>query len=257
MQYLRGILTSFFYLIHNFTQVFTTNENITYGVAIILFTIIIRILLLPLNIKQTRSQAKLQEIQPEIKKMQEKYKNDPQKSQQELMKLYKEHNANPMSGCLPLIIQMPVLFAMFYVFNNLPLEGKRFLWLPDLNLRDPYYIMPILSTATTYFSSLMITPKGDNPQAKQTSTMNTGMAIFMGFMSINFKSALVMYWVVNNLLQMGQTVAMRKLGLMGKSPAQKDIDSNKNMTGVESSKQIVKEISTDQDSDNKRKKNKK
>jgi YidC/Oxa1 family membrane protein insertase len=240
LQFLNTLLSDFFNLVHGFVQLITDNPNYSYGIAIILFTIIIRVLLLPLNIKQTRSQAKMQEIQPEIKKLQEKYKNDPQKSQQEMMKLYKEHGANPMSGCLPLIIQMPVLFAMFYAFNHLPLDGVKFLWLPDLAQKDPLYILPILSTVTTYFSSLMITPKGDNPQAKQTSTMNTGMAIFMGFMSLSFKSALVMYWVINNLLQMAQTIGMRKMGLMGKP-----VSADKESTGVETSKQAVKEVSTD------------
>jgi YidC/Oxa1 family membrane protein insertase len=88
----------------------------------------------------------------------------------------------------------------------------------------------------------MIAPKNnDNPQAKQMSTMNTGMAIFMGFMSLNFKSALVLYWVVNNLIQMGQTFVMKKMGLMGKPINASD----KSAAGVESSKQVVKEVSTD------------
>lgn len=253
MQYINKLLQEFFNLIHGLIRLITTNDNVSYGLAIILFTIIIRILLLPLNIKQTKSQAKLTEIQPEIQKVQTKYKNDPQKSQQEVMKLYKEHGANPLSGCLPLLIQMPILFAMFAVFNGLDLSGVKFLWLPDLSLKDPYYILPVLSTATTYFSSLMIAPKGDNPQAKQTSTMNTGMAIFMGFMSINFKSAMVLYWVINNLLQMGQTYAMKKLGLMGKPVAAAANDGS----GVESSKQVVKEVSTDKDNEGRRKAKKK
>lgn len=236
MSYLNNILVQFFDLVHGLIKLITNNPNYSYGLAIILFTIIIRLILLPLNIKQTRSQAKMQEIQPEIQKIQQKYKNDPQKSQQEMMKLYKEHGANPLSGCLPLLIQMPVLFAMYYAFNQLQLQGIRFLWLKDLSLPDKTYILPVLSTATTYLSSLMIMPKGDNPQAKQTSTMNTGMAVMMGFMSLNFKSALVLYWVTNNLIQMGQTFVMKKMGLMGKP-----IGNVKEESAVESSS----EVSTD------------
>lgn len=236
MSFLNNTLVRFFDLVHGFIQLITKNPNYSYGLAIIAFTIIIRLLLLPLNIKQTKSQAKMQIIQPEIKKIQDKYKNDPQKSQQEMMKLYKEHGANPMSGCLPLLIQMPILFAMYYAFNQLNLEGISFLWLRDLSKPDRFYILPVLSTATTYLSSLMIMPKGDNPQAKQTSTMNTGMAIMMGFMSLNFKSALVLYWVINNLIQMTQTVVMKKMGLMGTSAA-----SAKEENAAES----AREVSTD------------
>ena len=87
-----------------------------YVITIFLLTLLVRLILLPLNIKQTRSQQKMQEIQPEIAKLQKKYKNNPEKAQQEMMKLYKENNVNPMSGCLPLIIQMPILFALYYVF---------------------------------------------------------------------------------------------------------------------------------------------
>jgi YidC/Oxa1 family membrane protein insertase len=236
LSFLNNILIQFFDLVHGLIRVITDNPNYSYGLAIILFTLIIRLLLLPLNIKQTRSQAKMQEIQPEVQKIQQKYKNDPQKSQQEMMKLYKEHGANPLSGCLPLLIQMPVLFAMYYAFNQLQLQGIRFLWLKDLSMPDKTYILPVLSTATTYLSSLMIMPKGDNPQAKQTSTMNTGMAIMMGFMSLNFKSALVLYWVINNLIQMGQTYAMKKMGLMGKP-----VGVAKDESAIESSR----EVSTD------------
>ena len=165
---------------------------------------------MPLSIKQTKSTAKMGAIQPEMKKVQEKYKNDPQKSQQEVMKLYKENGVNPMGGCLPMLIQMPILFALFAVFKNLDMQGAGFLWMKDLTLPDPYYILPVLSTVTTYFSSKLMQPPGDGAQSKQTSTMNTGMAIFMGFMSLKFKGALVLYWVINNILQVIQTLVINK-----------------------------------------------
>lgn len=213
MQFLNSTLGQFFQFIHSGVSMVISNPNYSYGLAIILFTIIIRIILLPLNIKQTRSQVRMQEIQPEIKKVQDKYKNDPQKAQAEVMKLYKEKGANPMSGCLPMLVQLPILWALFYVFNNLTaIKGVSFLWIKDLSAPDAYKILPILSGLTTYLSSLMMAPKNaDSAQAKQTSTMNIGMAIFMGFMSWNFKSALVLYWVMNNLIQMGQTKFMKWL----------------------------------------------
>ena len=168
-------------------------------------------MLLPLSIKQTKSTAKMGVIQPEMKKIQEKYKEDPQKYQQEVMKLYKENGVNPMGGCLPMLVQMPILFALFAVFQKLNFQGAGFLWLPDLILPDPYYILPILSTVTTYFSSKLMQPPGGGEQSKQTSTMNTGMAIFMGFMSIKFQGALVLYWVMNSILQVIQTLVINKL----------------------------------------------
>jgi YidC/Oxa1 family membrane protein insertase len=239
LQFLKNFLVGFYNIVFNAIDAVVQNDNWSYGLAIIGFTVIVRMLLLPLNIKQTKSQAKMQLIQPEMQKIQAKYKNDPQKSQEELMKLYKEHGANPMSGCLPLLIQMPILFAMYYVYSNLQgIAGVSFLWLKDLSKPDQWYILPVLSTVTTYISSLLISNKSDSPQAKQMSTMNTGMAIFMGFMSLNFQSALVLYWVTNNLIQVSQTLVMKKLGLIGKPLEKED-------NGVESSRQIAKEVSTD------------
>ncbi|MBU3144575.1 membrane protein insertase YidC [Clostridium sp. CF012] len=206
-------LEKFFYLLHSGIHTVISNNNISFGLAIILFTVIIRILLLPLSIKQTKSTAKMGAIQPEMKKVQEKYKKDPQKSQQEVMKLYKENGVNPMGGCLPMLIQMPILFALFAVFQKLNFQGASFLWITDLTKADPLYILPILSTVTTYFSSKLMQPPGGGAQSKQTSTMNTGMALMMGFMSLKFAGALVLYWVVNNVIQVIQTLVINKMEL--------------------------------------------
>ena len=216
LNFLSDPLQDFFYFINNGIYTMIPNIDLSFGLAIIVFTIIIRILLLPLSIKQMKSTAKMSLVQPEMKKIQEKYKSDPQKAQQEVMKFYKEKGVSPMGGCMPLLIQMPILFALFTVFNTLDMQGAGFLWMKDLTLADPYYILPILSTVTTYFSSKLMQPSGDSPQAKQTSTMNTGMAIFMGFMSIQFKGALVLYWVINNILQIIQTLVINKSELAKK-----------------------------------------
>ena len=211
-------LQKFFFLIHSGVHTVIPNYNLSFGLTIIIFTVIIRMILLPLSVKQLKSTAKMGAIQPEMKKVQAKYKSDPQKAQQEVMKLYKENGVNPMGGCLPMIIQMPILFALFYVFNTLNMKGAGFLWMPDLTKPDPMYILPILSTVTTYFSSkLMQPPTTDGAQSKQTSTMNTGMAIFMGFMSMKMKGALVLYWVINNLIQVVQTLVINKSELNKKT----------------------------------------
>lgn len=212
MSFLNGTFGQFFIFIHNLIASVIPNPNISYGLAIIAFTAIIRICLLPLTMKQIKSQVKMQEVQPLVKEIQTKYKNDPKKSQEEVMKLYKKTGSNPISGCLPLIIQLPIIWALFFVFNHLTaIQGVHFLWIKDLYGPDPYYILPILSTVTTYISSRLMTPTGDNAQAKQTSTMNTAMAVVFGFMSIKFKSAIVLYWVTQNLFQIGQTIFMKKM----------------------------------------------
>jgi YidC/Oxa1 family membrane protein insertase len=212
LQYLNSAFVQFFELIHQWVTVVAPNKNISYGIAIILMTIIIKLIVLPLNIKQMKSSIAMNELQPELKKLQEKYKNDPQKSQQEVMKLYKERGANPLNGCLPMLIQWPILIALYYVFNNLSgINGVHFLWIKDLAKSD--IALAILSGATTYFSGALIMPSGDSAQAKQSATMNISMSVFMIIFSWKLKSALVLYWVVSNLIQILQTLTMKKVGM--------------------------------------------
>lgn len=221
MQYLNKLLVDFFQYIHSGVASVISDPNYSYGIAIILVTIIIRVILLPLNFKQTKSTVRMNEIQPEIKKLQAKYKNDPQKSQEELMKLYKEKGVNPMGGCLPLLLQWPILIALYYVFNNLAgINGVHFLWIKNLgtgaSFVDPAHnwttwILPLLSAGTQYYSGLLMSPPGGSDQAKQTNTMNLSMAVFMIFISWKLKAALVLYWVASNIIQILQTVIFKKI----------------------------------------------
>ncbi|HSN57922.1 MAG TPA: membrane protein insertase YidC, partial [Clostridiaceae bacterium] len=114
MKYINEAFVQFFNLIHTFVNGFVSDKGISYGLAIILVTIIIRIVILPLTIKQTKSSLVMSEIQPEVKKVQDKYKSDPQKAQAEVMKLYKEKGASPFSGCLPMLIQWPIFIALYF-----------------------------------------------------------------------------------------------------------------------------------------------
>ncbi|WP_186431126.1 membrane protein insertase YidC [Clostridium sp. BSD9I1] len=210
MSILNNALIQFFVFIHQLVTSFITNPNYSYGIAIILVTLIIKLILLPLNIKSIRSSVRMNEIQPETKKIQEKYKNDPQKSQQEVMKLYKDRGINPLGGCLPILIQWPILIALYYVFNNITgINGVSFLWVKDLAQAD--VVLAVLAGATQYYASLLMAPPGDSPQAKQTGTMNISMSLFMIFISWRLKSALVLYWVISNIIQMGQTLLTKKL----------------------------------------------
>lgn len=206
MNAINKIFTQFFDLIHaGISAVGITNPSISAFLDIFIFTLIIKMILLPLTIKQTRSTVKMSSVQPKLKALQEKYKNDPQKLQEKQMQLYKDEGVSPFAGCLPLIIQYPILIAMYYAvnsytgFNNVP-----FLWITNLAAKDTTFILPIISGATTLLSGLMLAPKSDDPSAKSTKTMNIFMSVFFVYISIKFKSALVLYWILSNLIQLAQ-----------------------------------------------------
>ncbi len=186
----------------DFLFVYTNN----YGLAIIALTLLIKLVLLPLTYKQLQSMKKMQEIAPLQKKLQEKYKNNKEKLNQELMKLYKEHRVNPAGGCLPLLIQFPFLIALFRLLNAYDFGKAGFLWITDLGAPDGTYILPVLAAATTYISSQMTATTGNESQTK----MTVFMSLFIGWMSTRFPSGLTLYWVVSNLFQIGQQYLMTK-----------------------------------------------
>ncbi len=226
--FLTNIFVQLFNGIHGLVEAVITNPDWSYGIAIILFTIVAKVCLLPLSIKQTKSTTKMSAIQPEVQKLQEKYKKDPQRAQQEMMKLYKENDVSPMSGCLPMLIQFPIMIALFYVFSKIDYHGAGFLWLPDLTQKDPLYILPIISGLTTYFSTKSMQPGGDSEAAKKTATMNIGMSIFFGFMSLKFAGALVLYWTISNSIQMIQTRLLAKTIKVNAPNASKNTKNEKN-----------------------------
>lgn len=217
IEWLNNALVNFFEVIHKGVYSAIPNHNLSYGLAIILVTVIIRVILFPLNYKQIRSTVKMNELQPEIKKLQTKYKSDPQKQQQEVMKLYKKYGVNPLGGCLPVLLQWPILIALYSVFMNLPgINGVGFLWISDLaqhaSMSQPVtWILPVVSGATTYLSTVLMGTNSNNQQKKQMGTMNIGMSIFMTWISFRFTSALVLYWVTNNLFQIAQTILIKKI----------------------------------------------
>lgn len=179
----------------------------SYGIAIIVLTLCIKLLLLPLAIKQIRSMKGMQEIQPKIKQIQQKYKNDKAKLSSEMQRLYRENNVSPLAGCLPLLIQMPFLVAIYYALQGFAYDPghESFLWLDSLAKADGTYILPVLSALSTWFISYQTTPK--NVQGSQ-KTMLYFMPLFIGYISMTFPSGLVIYWVVCNLFQMVQQLIM-------------------------------------------------
>ena len=175
----------------------------SYGLAIILLTVIIKMLLYPLTVKQVKSMKAMQELSPKMKKIQEKYKDNPQVMQQKIGALYKDAGVNPLAGCLPLLIQMPILMGMYYALFNFTYpsaESAKFLWLPSMSEADPLYIRPILSALTTFLQQKMTTTEMN----QQMKIMMTVMPLFIGWISLNFPSGLVLYWVTMNVVQIVQ-----------------------------------------------------
>ena len=175
-----------------------------YGIAIILMTILVKVLLYPLTAKQVRSMKAMQELQPALKKLQKDYKNNPQLLQQKMAELYKESGVNPLAGCLPLLIQMPILMGVYYTLYGYNYTGDpNFLWLTSLSETDPTYVLPVLSALTTYIQQkqTMTNNGGDNQQMKLMSYM---MPLFIGWISLSFPSGLVVYWVTMNICQIIQ-----------------------------------------------------
>lgn len=179
-----------------------------YGIAIILVTIVIKLLFWPLTQKSYASMKAMQKLQPEITRVREKCKNDREKLNREIMELYKKHRVNPMGGCLPMLVQIPVFFALYKVLmDTIDLRHAYFgLWITDLSAKDPYYITPIIMGATMFIQQKMSPSTMDPVQAKVFMLM----PIIFTFLFLNFPSGLVLYWLVNNLLTITQQYFINK-----------------------------------------------
>jgi YidC/Oxa1 family membrane protein insertase len=180
--------------------------NVSYGWVLIIFGIAVRLLLWPLNQSAMRSSLKMQRLQPELAELQKRYKNEPEKQRDAMVKLYQQHGMSPFSpimGCLPMLLPMPVLFALFFVFQNtIEFRGVHFLWLPDLSLRDPYYIMPIfMGVSMLVLSWIGMRAAPPNPQTKMMSYM---MPAVMTMVLLNFASGLNLYYAVQNVAALPQ-----------------------------------------------------
>lgn len=189
-----------------------------YGWAIIILTFLLSVLLFPFRLKQIISMKKMQVVQPKVKAIQEKYrrykKTDPKRAEmnREIMELYKEHNVNPLGGCLPLLLQFPLLFAFYSLLaNTIELRQAPFIgWLQDLSVKDPYYVLPVIMGVTMYISQKMtpMAPGTDPTQAK----MMSFMPILFTVMMFNLSSGLNLYFLFSNIFQIGfQKIAERWL----------------------------------------------
>ena len=205
-----------------------------FGLSIVVFTALVRGLTFPLTLKQMRSMKAQQELQPKIKELERKFSGDRERLTQEQMKLYKEHGGNPLGGCLPLLIQMPIWLGLYQsiyrmlgstpeqlidlykqLYLSIPLLSRiaqeavpfrsRFLWL-DLARPDPLYILPILVAASSWLAQKLspTTATGDSQQSSMTQSMQVFMPLMMGFMALQFPSGVAVYFLASNALQIVQ-----------------------------------------------------
>ncbi|MEZ5357401.1 MAG: membrane protein insertase YidC [Candidatus Zixiibacteriota bacterium] len=177
-----------------------------YGAVVLVFALLIKLITFPLSRKQTAAMAKMKDLQPKMKQLQEKYKNDPQRLNKEMMKLYKEAGANPLSGCLPMLPQMPIFFALFTVFKTtIEFRGASFVgWITDLSAPDPYFILPIIMTLSMFVQQKMTMT---DPKNKMLVYM---MPLIFGYLFMNFPAGLVLYWTGFNILALAETLLVTK-----------------------------------------------
>ncbi|SNZ02234.1 protein translocase subunit yidC [Terribacillus aidingensis] len=203
-------------VIRYFAELFSDN----YGLGIIIVTVIIRLILLPLNIKQLKSSRSMQAIQPELKELQKKYSskdaNTQQKLQQETMQLFQRHGVNPLAGCLPIIVQMPILLAFYQAISRTEaIKEHGFLWV-QLGQPDPYFILPIVAGLATFLQQKLMmagnTAMAANPQM---TMMLYIMPVMITVFALFLPSALALYWVVGNIFMVAQTLLINKPMMAG------------------------------------------
>lgn len=196
-----------------------------YAIAIIITSIIFKLILLPISLNQVKSSRKMSELQPLIKDIQTKYKNDPKTMQVKMQELYKEHKYNPASGCLVLIIQMPIILAFFAVFRDPATYAftdagmyanmaKNFLWISNLDLNDPYlWGLPLLAGITTYIQSITMMSANPNADPSTQSTqkiMNIVLPFMIFFAAQGFAAGLALYWVISNIFSIIQQLIVNR-----------------------------------------------
>ena len=216
------------YIIWNFVRAIEGLSSFlghNYGWGIVVFTVIVRIIILPLMVYQMKSMRKTSELQPKLKALQAKYPGkDPESlkmMREEQQRLYAEAGVNPVAGCLPLLIPMPILIALYQaIFRSETLKAGHFLWM-ELGDKDPYYILPILAAVFTYATS-KLSMMSQPEQNAMTSAMTYGMPIMIFIMALNFPAALSLYWVITNAFSVGQTLLINNPFTINKERKEKE-----------------------------------
>lgn len=198
-------------------------QGLPWWLSIALLTVIVRTLLFPLTLKQVKSMRAMQDLKPEMDRLRAKYRDNKQKQQEELMKLYQERQVNPLGGCLPLVVQMPIFITMFYVIRGFDKTHADFasggiLWFENLTEPDKYYILPVVS-ALTMLAASEITAKNLEPQ--QRWMMRILPVVFTVFL-LSFPAGLFMYWITSNLVTLVQNYLIYNHGPGKKAPVTLD-----------------------------------
>jgi YidC/Oxa1 family membrane protein insertase len=193
-------------------------HNFSWGWAIIIFTVMINVVLLPLRIQGMKSALKMQRIQPQVDAIKAKYKNpkptDPKAAEMnaEVMAMQKANGVSMLGGCVPSLIQLPLLFAFFTMMTKVvELRQAHFFWLPDLSSADPYHILPILMVATSFLAQFYTPSPGVDPQ--QQKMMAFVMPLFSGYLTWQYASGLALYWNVGNIVMIATQLVMNQTSL--------------------------------------------
>ena len=205
---------------------FHQNLGVPWWLSIVLLTVIVRSLLFPLTVKQVKSMRAMQDLKPHMDRVRAQFKDNPQRQREEMAKLYQDQGVNPLGGCLPILVQMPVFIGMFYVIRKFggtpgrtPPEYESFthggiLWFQNLSHADPYYLLPIIS-ALTMLAATEITIKNVDPQQRWLMRLlPVGFTAFL----LNFPAGLFMYWITSNVMTLGQNYVIYNYGPGKKKP---------------------------------------
>jgi YidC/Oxa1 family membrane protein insertase len=199
LAFLINPLRQILFFLHN-------NLGLSYALGIIVMTIALRLILTPLTIKQYTAMRAMQKIQPLMKELQAKFKDDRQKLNEETMKLYREHKVNPFGSCLPMLIQLPITMALYYMIRSQPFTtDNSFLWISNIN--DPDRILLVFYVLSQLGSSLMLTTTTDKSQRM----LMLIMPVAIGFLVIGFPAGALLFWVTSNLLMLGQQLIVREV----------------------------------------------
>ena len=204
--FLQGVVQPFATIVMRILLWMRATLDLGYGWVLVIFGVVIRLLLWPLNQKAMRTSMKMSRLQPELSEIQKRYKADPQRMQSEIMRVYKDHGMSPfssLSGCLPMLLPMPILFALFFVFQNtIEFRGVPFLWLNDISLKDPLYIVPVLMGVSMFALSIIgMRNSPPNPQAKMMAYV---LPVMMTVFFLNLASGLNLYYAVQNITALPQ-----------------------------------------------------
>lgn len=207
---LRNLFDPLFALLGGLLTTFHADLGAPWWLSIIMLTVIVRAALLPLAIRQTKNMRAMQNLRPELQKLQKEHKEDPRKLQQETMKLHKERNVNPLGGCLPILVQIPILMVLYFTLKEFEtLESFQtggLLWFTDLTASDPFFILPIAYVLTMMASQEVVIR--NSPMQSQQQKMMRFLPIAFGFFLARFPAGLLLYWVASNTISLIQNLVI-------------------------------------------------